>query len=272
MEKAICFVLLNIQKAPNLQIHKHHYMNTYYIHNGNESSGPFGLDELKSEKITKTTPVWCQGMEDWKYAGEVAELKSLLMVTPPPLKSIAKPPQAPKAIEKEPNPKILGIKKDIFFPAVIVLVLIIGTVSFNLFEENRKNVLEQKNTVTERNNQQFQLQEKEIEEQKIRIAEQERKEAERITTERNQKLSSRLLEIQKILLDDIRNLEQAKNRLIEANEFEFLRTTDEKNDDISLIQRDIEHWISEIEKLRKEKDQLYLELEKTQPKVSGVSE
>jgi len=144
--------------------------------------------------------------------------------------------------------------------------------SFNLFEENRKNVLEQKNTVTERNNQQFQIQQKEIEEQKIRIAEQERKEVERLSVERSQKLRSRLVEIQKLLLDDIRNLEQAKNKLIEANEFEFLRTTDEKNDDISLIQRDIEHWISEIDKLRQEKDQLYLELEKTQPKVNGVSD
>jgi hypothetical protein len=262
-------------------------MNTYYIHSGNESIGPFGLDELRSKKITKTTPVWCQGMEDWKHAGEVAELKSLLIVTPPPLKPIIAASQAPKeienvienysskkiedVIEEEPNRKILGIKRDVFFPIAIALILIIGTVSFNLFEENRKNLLEEKNTVTERNNQQFQLQEKEIEEQKIRIAEQERKEAERLSVEKSQKISSRLLEIQKILLDDIRNLEQAKNKLIEANEFEFLRTTDEKNDDISLIQRDIEHWISEIEKLRQEKEQLYLELEKTQPKVNGVS-
>jgi hypothetical protein len=263
-------------------------MNTYYIHSGNESIGPFGLDELRSKKITKTTPVWCQGMEDWKHAGEVAELKSLLIVTPPPLKPIINASQAPKeiendienysakkiedVIEEELNRKILGIKRDVFFPIAIALILIIGTVSFNLFEENRKNLLEEKNTVTERNNQQFQLQEKEIEEQKIRIAEQERKEAERLSVEKSQKISSRLLEIQKILLDDIRNLEQAKNKLIEANEFEFLRTTDEKNDDISLIQRDIEHWISEIDKLRQEKDQLYLELEKTQPKVNGVSD
>jgi hypothetical protein len=261
-------------------------MNTYYIHSGNESIGPFGLDELRSKKITKTTPVWCQGMEDWKHAGEVAELKSLLIVTPPPLKPIITASQEPKEIENvienysskkiedviEPNRKILGIKRDVFFPIAIALILIIGTVSFNLFEENRKNLLQEKNTVTERNNQQFQLQEKEIEEQKIRIAEQERKEAERLSVERSQKLSSRLVEIQKLLLDDIRNLEQAKNKLIEANEFEFLRTTDEKNDDISLIQRDIEHWISEIDKLRQEKDQLYLELEKTQPKVNGVSD
>lgn len=263
-------------------------MNTYYIHSGNESIGPFGLDELRSKKITKTTPVWCQGMEDWKHAGEVAELKSLLIVTPPPLKPIITASQAPKeienvienysskkiedVIEEEHNRKILGIKRDFFFPIAIALILIIATVSFNLFEENRKNLLEEKNTVTERNNQQFQLQEKEIEEQKIRIAEQERKEAERLSVERSQKLSSRLVEIQKLLLDDIRNLEQAKNKLIEANEFEFLRTTDEKNDDISLIQRDIEHWISEIDKLRQEKDQLYLELEKTQPKANGVSD
>ena len=247
-------------------------MNTYYIHNGNESTGPFGLDELRSKKITKTTPVWCQGMEDWKYAEEVMELKTILMIVPPPLKPITTPTQTTKAIDKELNPKILGIKKDVFFPVLIVLVLIIGTVSFNLFEENRKNVLEQKNTVTERNNQQFLIQQREIEEQKIRIAEQERKELERLTTERKQQLSSRLLDIQKQLLDDIRNLEEAKNKLVEANDFEFLRTTDEKSEEISLIQRDIDHWINEIDKLRKEKDQIYLELEKIQPKVSGVTD
>ena len=251
-------------------------MNTYYIHSGNESIGPFGLDELKGKKITKTTPVWCQGMIDWKYAEEVDELKGLLMLTPPPLKPLITSFQVPKEAEndqeKEADRKILGISKDIFFPAVIVLILIIVIVSFNLFEENRKNVLEQKNTITEKNNQQFQLQEKEIEDQKILIAEQERKEAERITVERKQKISNRLLEIQRILLNDIKNLEDAKNKLIEANNFEFLRTSEEKNDDISLIQRDIEHWINEIEKLRTEKDQLYLELEKTQPKVNSVSE
>lgn len=247
-------------------------MNTYYIHNGNESTGPFGLDELRSKKITKTTPVWCQGMEDWKYAEEVVELKTILIIIPPPLKPIITPTQTTKSIDKELNTKILGIKKDIFFPVLIVLVLIIGTISFNLFEENRKNVLEQKNKITERNNQQFLIQQREIEEQKIRIAEQERKELERLTTERKQQLSSRLLEIQKQLLDDIRNLEEAKNKLVEANDFEFLRTTDEKSEEISLIQRDIEHWINEIDKLRKEKDQLYLELEKIQPKVSGVTD
>lgn len=263
-------------------------MNTYYIHSGNESIGPFGLDELRSKKITKTTPVWCQGMEDWKHAGEVAELKSILFVAPPPLKSIITASQVSVEIEdniennrgkiiegdvekEQPNPKILGIKRDIFFPAAIALVLIIGTVSFNLFETNRNNELEQKNSITEKDNQQFQLQEKQILEQKLHILEQDRIEAERIASEKNHKINSRLLEIQKILLDDIRNLDEAKNKLKEANDFEFLRTTDEKSEEISLIQNDIEHWIDEIGKLKEEKEQLYLELEKTIPKVRGVS-
>jgi hypothetical protein len=38
-------------------------MNTYYLHDGTVLSGPF-LDELKAKKITKTTSVWCEGMED----------------------------------------------------------------------------------------------------------------------------------------------------------------------------------------------------------------
>jgi hypothetical protein len=39
-------------------------MNTYYLHDGTVLSGPFTLDELKAKKITKTTSVWCEGMED----------------------------------------------------------------------------------------------------------------------------------------------------------------------------------------------------------------
>jgi hypothetical protein len=44
-------------------------MNTYYLHDGTVLSGPFTLDELKAKKITKTTSVWCEGMEDWNTAG-----------------------------------------------------------------------------------------------------------------------------------------------------------------------------------------------------------
>lgn len=62
-------------------------MKTYYLHDGTESNGPFDLEELKSKNIKITTPVWCAGMLDWKTAGEVEELKSILATVPPPIKS-----------------------------------------------------------------------------------------------------------------------------------------------------------------------------------------
>jgi hypothetical protein len=50
----------------------------YYINNGNENGGPFTLEELKQQVVVQTTLVWQQGMEDWQYAIDVAELKFLL--------------------------------------------------------------------------------------------------------------------------------------------------------------------------------------------------
>lgn len=60
-------------------------MKKYYLHNGTENIGPFDLEELKSRSITKNTQVWCKGMEDWKNANEIEELKTILAVVPPPI-------------------------------------------------------------------------------------------------------------------------------------------------------------------------------------------
>lgn len=234
-------------------------MNTYYLHNGTENSGPFDLEELKSKKITKTTPVWCEGMEDWKTAGDVAELKSILMVVPPPIKSV---PPISKMEKKGKTNKILGLNKNVFFSVSGAFVLIIGTLIFNAVQENRRAEFEQKNNITEKENQQFQLQQKEIEEQKNLIAEQDRIEAERIAKERKQTISNRLSEIQRALVDNRSNLEIKKDELIKATDFKFLRTTTERNEEISSIQNAIDSLKDEIEKLEKETNQLNLELER----------
>jgi hypothetical protein len=56
-------------------------MNTYYLHDGTVLSGPFTLDELKAKKITKTTSVWCEGMEDWNTAGSVGVKENIIFNT-----------------------------------------------------------------------------------------------------------------------------------------------------------------------------------------------
>ena len=43
-------------------------MNKYYLHNRSENIGPFDIEELKQKNITRTTQVWCEGMEDWNFS------------------------------------------------------------------------------------------------------------------------------------------------------------------------------------------------------------
>lgn len=60
-------------------------MQKYFYADGENSNGPFSLDELKSKGITPNTKVWCEGMADWLPASQVPDLKDLLRLSPPPL-------------------------------------------------------------------------------------------------------------------------------------------------------------------------------------------
>lgn len=60
-------------------------MQKYFYADGENSKGPFSLDELKSKGITRQTKVWCEGMSDWQLASQVPELVEVLMPSPPPL-------------------------------------------------------------------------------------------------------------------------------------------------------------------------------------------
>jgi hypothetical protein len=237
-------------------------MKKYFLHNGTENSGPFDLDELRTKRIIKTTPVWHEGLEDWKTAGEIEELRSILIVVPPPIRAVVTAPPIRKMGRKPEKRKILGLSKTTFFWAFVFLVLVIGTFVFNIYQENRSEELEQKNKITERENQQYVLQQKEIEDQKILLDEQEKAEAVRLANERKHTISNRLVEIKNELAVSTANLEDQKNKLNGASDFKILRTSAEKNEQISLIQKDIEYWQNEIDKLKKETDQLNLELEK----------
>jgi hypothetical protein len=105
-------------------------MKKYYLHNGTENIGPFDTEELKTKAITKNTEVWCEGMEDWRKAGEVVELKNSLTVLPPPFKSFATPPPIQsKPIQETQQNIILQTKKTswgkIIAKSIVVTFLII---------------------------------------------------------------------------------------------------------------------------------------------------
>lgn len=235
-------------------------MKTYYLHRGNENDGPFNLEELKSRNITKSTPVWSAGMDDWKTAGEVDELKSILATVPPPIKPFITFPSLEE--NKSSFQKILGLSKNNFFLATGASVLIIGLLVTNNLQDNRKTDFEQKNIQTEKNNQQYQLQQKEIQEQRNRIAEQDNLERERAAKEEKQALNNRILEIKNALSANYFNLKKAKAELTDAADFQFLRTTDQRIEDIDSAQNNISYLKNQIAALEQEIDLLYLKLEK----------
>jgi hypothetical protein len=238
-------------------------MKKYYLHNGKESEGPFDFEKLKSKQISRTTPVWSAGMQDWKKAGEVEELKSILATIPPTLKSPTTAPSRPENKITIDNKKPLGLTKKNLFYVTVIFVLVVGLLITNYLQEKRKNSLEQKNNLTEKNNQQYRLQQQEIQKQKIQIAEQESLELERAAKDQKQVITDRILEIKNSLSVAYANLEVAKLELNNTAKFKLLRTTDQKIADITLVQNNIEYLKNEISELQKEMNLLRLKLEKT---------
>ncbi|CAM3775755.1 hypothetical protein FSS13T_15750 [Flavobacterium saliperosum S13] len=109
-------------------------MKKYYLHNGTENIGPFDLDELKAKGITKSTQVWCEGMENWKEAGNIDELKSIMLVIPPPISKIAESKPVAPIIKKKTNwiGRIMTL-------AGVALVIIIGLTSVSAYLDNQQN-------------------------------------------------------------------------------------------------------------------------------------
>ena len=238
-------------------------MKKYFLHNGTESSGPFDLEELKAKRITKNSPIWFEGMENWKTAEEIPELSAIFVVIPPPIPSFLIDPPKQKSEKKEREErKILGLSKKTFFLVLGSIVVFTIVIVLNVIEENRSRELELRNHKTEIENQQYELQQKEINEQKILLEEQEKQEAIRVKEQRKETATNRVFEIQILLATNADNLEIAKSKLADLSGFKLLRTAQERKEQISLLENEILNYSTENENLNKELEQLKLELEK----------
>jgi hypothetical protein len=233
-------------------------MKKYFLHLNNETIGPFDLEELKARSTTKKTPVWFEGMEHWKTAGEIPELSNLFLAIPPPISNFSASIPAPKVVRR----KIWGLSKNTFFIVVGILILSIATIVFNSLQESRSRELKLKNHKTEVENYQYLLQQKELEEQKKLAAEEEKAAAERMLRTRKETTNSRILEIQQTLADYQNQLEETEKKRNDASGFKLLRNAAEKKEQMDLLQKNIDSFKIEIVKLKSESDQLKLDLEK----------
>jgi hypothetical protein len=114
-------------------------MKTFYYHNGQEQKGPVSLDELKALPVNKDTMIWREGMQEWRKAGEVEDLKEFFSSIPPPL--ITSPPKIqqqtqvipPRAIEQS-SPSNSGRLKI----GLGLLIAVIGMIGIYGYWQNTK--------------------------------------------------------------------------------------------------------------------------------------
>lgn len=105
-------------------------MKKYFLHSGTEQEGPFDIEELKSKKITKDTPIWYDGISNWTTAGNIEELKNILATTPPPFAtkiatpSVQKPETQQRVVIDKPKQTSSTGRRLLILAGIIVLTLI----------------------------------------------------------------------------------------------------------------------------------------------------
>jgi hypothetical protein len=79
-------------------------MKIYFIQHDGKQLGPFDKLELIEMKLSKTTAIWYEPLEDWTIIEKVKELKDIFMITPPPFNA--------KKIEVEDQNQIIDNNKE----------------------------------------------------------------------------------------------------------------------------------------------------------------
>ena len=233
-------------------------MKQYYINVDNKQIGPLSFDELKENKITRETIVWFEGLQDWQKAGDIEELKLVFKNFPPPINQSNPPPilnfekSSPlKESGIDAESKILGLKKNVFYIVISVVVVLSTSFYFTTVEQSSEIKLLEQNRQTEIHNELLEQQQKEIEEQNIRIAEQELLNKKRVDEENRIAKEKQINELLDQLNISYANLREAKKQLNDASSFRLLRSSSERNNDISSAEENVSIWEHEIEELEK---------------------
>lgn len=77
-------------------------MKEYYYTDGSTKFGPFKLDELAEQHISRTTLVWSLELNEWKEAGSIPELKELFKNIPPPITTKNTIPTTQSSVSQTP--------------------------------------------------------------------------------------------------------------------------------------------------------------------------
>ena len=209
-------------------------MQKFYIALNGEKTGPFSYDELKMKGINKDTLIWTEGIDNWTKAEHIALVKDILIATPPPIPRDEKPRQQEMPKQTSNNNIIVETEKKKNWTKTIVIVcsvLIMIFVSYSYFAEQAKIEIQ-------------------LQEQNAKIQAQEKIEEARKTEAAQQKRAKDLAKLKAQYDNAVTSLRSEKLELNEIEEFHFLRTSSEKQQEIKRQLQIIRSWENEVARLK----------------------
>ena len=227
-------------------------MKIYYLHENNVNIGPFSIEELKEKKITSFTPIWCEGFENWKTAGEIEELKPIVTKLPSPTEQLT----------TVPKNTFLGFNRKSVLVVMAAFLILLITLTLMNYQSQKIIDIEKTNKEIQKENYL-----KEIEKQKLKIQEQskvltekEQLEKERFNSGRRKADEETYKEILSAISNSYSGLEEAKKDLEKAKGYRLFRSAKKKEQQINEAAYEIEIWQRKIELLKLEKREMEMRL------------
>jgi len=113
-------------------------MKHYYYADNEQQLGPFTVEELKSKRLKKSTLVWTEGMQDWRTANDIEEIKDILISEPPPLPKKKNAPQTIETIQIKQKPiPVTSSKYDLTYTkeseaTILGIILLVAPIGLKL--------------------------------------------------------------------------------------------------------------------------------------------
>lgn len=224
----------------------------YYLHENEITTGPYTLEDLKMKKITAFTPIWCEGFKNWKTAGEIETLKSILSELPSPMELDS---LGNKKIYAQPKETLFGYTKKGVLSVLIALFLILFALILMNYQSKKIITIEKTNKEVQKENflKKIEEQKLKLEEQNKILSEKEQVEKERFNNGRRQADEDTYKQVISALTNSYAGLEDAKNDLEKAKGYRLFRSAKKKEQQIMDAEYEIEIWKRKIELLKLEK-------------------
>jgi len=105
-------------------------MDKYFYSDGIEKFGPYSKEELRSQNISRTTKVWCFGMDKWMELSEVPELSNIVNSIPPELQKRNYATEASHKTETTPVKESNNYSSFTKYLTLVIVVIIISIFTY----------------------------------------------------------------------------------------------------------------------------------------------